>query len=468
VSWLGQTHLRDEYGKYEYDTEGTIPGYDTSESPDELCMFVHGWLQEEDDVAKRFPEQQAALRAAGFDGPIISFSWDSGSPLPGWWIAAEYARRSGHKLGQFLKDYRERNPTTSIRVIGFSLGAMAAAPAGQSLYDRGWDGQIDSLALIGAALGDETLAAGGKYGLGCGNIYETVDNFYKTDDQTLSYLFKAVEFNGAIGTKGVQGEPSCNYEDHRVDYVESHSDYWTYEDGCIDAVVGEWESGTERAATAAIRGTGGPCSGSDRVDFFDVPETHWAYNRILRIARMGVVTGFPDGSFRPAETVTRAQLAAMLDQAYDLDDGRDSFDDIAGHWAEPQIERAAAAGFFSGFPGNEFRPEETTSRQQILVALQGDPNFPAEAPVDPSEVLDGLEDFDRVANWARDGVARMVENGILCNDEHLTHGMELRYLHPERGATRAQVVNVLHNLLVTSIDRDDAPSTSRTTVPRVL
>jgi hypothetical protein len=453
VNWFGQTYRRDEYSKYEYDTAGTIPGYGTTESPESLCIFVHGWLQERDDVAKRFPKQRAALEQAGFDGPVVLFSWDSASSLPGWWVAAEYARQSGHKLGQFLKDYRAQNPATSVRVLGFSLGAMAAAPAGQSLYDRGWDGQIDSLALLGAALGDETLAAGGKYGLGCGNVFEEVDNYYKPDDQTLAYLFEAVEFNGAIGADGIQGTPNCNYEDHRVAYVDSHSSYWSYEDGCVEAVVDEWHSGGATTATSDDSASG--CSWTSEIDFFDVSEDHWAYNRILQVARMGVVTGFPDGSFRPGETVTRGQLAAMLDQAYELDDGRESFDDTTGHWAQAQIERVAAAGFFSGYPGNEFRPDETTSRQQVLVALQGDPQFPSREPVEPAAVLDGLEDFEAIAGWAREGVARMAAHGALRNDEYLTHETGRQYVYPTRDATRAQVVNVLYNLLITAVDRDD-------------
>lgn len=257
VNWLGQTYLKDAYTKYEYETMGEIPGHHTGESPDEICVFVHGWLQDREDVNGRFPRQKAALQKAGFDGPVIVFDWDSGSPRAGWWIAAEYARRNGHKLGQFLKDYRERNPETTVRVVGFSLGAMVTAPAGQSLYDRGWDGEIDSMAFIGGAVGDQTVAVDGKYGPGCATVYGEVDNFYKTDDFTLSNQYKIAETNGAIGTEGIEGEPPENYEEHDVSYVTAHGNYWKYDEGCVREMVAEWKD-DDSTLEGSDSATGGP------------------------------------------------------------------------------------------------------------------------------------------------------------------------------------------------------------------
>jgi esterase/lipase superfamily enzyme len=190
-------------------------------------------------VRKRFPKQRRAIRRAGFDGPVVVFSWGSGSPVTGWWIAAEYARRNAHKLGQFLREYRSANPDTTIRVIGFSLGAMVTIPAGQSLADREWSGTVDSLSLIGAAIDDESLAANGTYA-DCADVFGEIDNFYKTDDQVLDKLYPAAEFDGALGTEGLDGEPPANYEQHQVDYVAHHDAYWRYENGCIPAVVEEW------------------------------------------------------------------------------------------------------------------------------------------------------------------------------------------------------------------------------------
>lgn len=48
--------------------------------------------------------------------------------------------------------------------------------------------------------------------------------------------------------------------------------------------------------------------------FKDVPETHWAYNAIEELSEMGIINGYEDGTFKPDEAVTRAELATMLDR----------------------------------------------------------------------------------------------------------------------------------------------------------
>jgi hypothetical protein len=48
--------------------------------------------------------------------------------------------------------------------------------------------------------------------------------------------------------------------------------------------------------------------------FKDVPETHWAYEAIEELSEMGIINGYEDGTFKPDEAVTRAELATMLDR----------------------------------------------------------------------------------------------------------------------------------------------------------
>jgi len=251
-----QTGYRDGHGRYDYDVVGPIPGYTTDESPDEICVFVHGWLQGDLDVEDLFPKQKRALERAGFDGPVVAFEWGSVTPKVGYYVAAERARRNGHKLGTFLRDYRERNPSTRIRVIGFSLGAVVPPSAGRSLHRRDWQGTIDSVALIGSAVGDQALSLEGRYGPGCEAVYGEVDNYYKTDDTALTF-YPFLEMNDAIGIDGIEGEPPENYEQHRVDYVESHGDYWKYGDGCVRRIVSEWEDGELASAGDPGSGPGG-------------------------------------------------------------------------------------------------------------------------------------------------------------------------------------------------------------------
>ena len=48
------------------------------------------------------------------------------------------------------------------------------------------------------------------------------------------------------------------------------------------------------------------------IEFADVPKNHWSYSEITEVSKSGIMTGFPDGTFRPEEPVTRAQLASVI------------------------------------------------------------------------------------------------------------------------------------------------------------
>jgi hypothetical protein len=257
VSPFLQTSLADGYTEYGFETEGEIPGYQTGDSPEELLVFPNAWDKARADVDRRFPKYQNSLAQAGYDHPSIVFEWSSQDNPALWKVTVEKGRLAGKKLGQFLKEYRARNPETTIRMIGFSLGATVALSAIESLYDRGWRGTIDSLALLGASTEDGTIALEGKYGPACETILGEVDNFYKTDDELLSGAFTVAELDDAFGTVGIEGTPPANYEEHQVDWVDGHDYYWSYEKGCIRSVVAEWadddrtESGTDPAASGS-------------------------------------------------------------------------------------------------------------------------------------------------------------------------------------------------------------------------
>jgi hypothetical protein len=244
IDWKLQTRLENGYGPRDYETAGTIPGYHTAEEPDELVIFVHGWRQTESKVLERFPAQQEAIRAAGADGPVVSYSWDSDSfpEVAGTRIAAEIARRNGAKLANFLIDYSRRAPSTDLRVIGISLGGPVLPSAAASLYE--WDSElvIDTLSLLGAAIPRAKLALDGEYGPGLDENAAAIDNYRKSDDQVLDVLFGAASLSDPIGSDGLEDyETPAGYTGYEVNYVNSHTDYWKRDEGCIDAVVDAWD-----------------------------------------------------------------------------------------------------------------------------------------------------------------------------------------------------------------------------------
>ena len=98
--------------------------------------------------------------------------------------------------------------------------------------------------------------------------------------------------------------------------------------------------------------------------FSDI-QNHWARLFIEGLATQGIISGFPDGTFRPNQAMSRAEFAALLQKAFQKPTKRPyvPFVDVPGkHWAAPASQKAFETGFISGYPGNRFRPDASIAR----------------------------------------------------------------------------------------------------------
>lgn len=210
--------------------------------------------------------------------------------------------------------------------------------------------------------------------------------------------------------------------------------------------------GTSLAVDASV--TAARAGQTDEVAFPDVPESHWAHEQITALAGDGIIAGYGDGTFRPDRAVTRAEFAALLNQAYDLTfpssaapDSSSGFPDVPqDFWARPAIVTATAAGFLAGYPDGTFRPDEDIEREEVLAALQNDPAFPSDEVIDAERYAGGFLDIDE-RDWSYEIVARLSKYDKLLNDRYLYHGVDHRYVYPQVAATRAEVANFLYNML---------------------
>ncbi|HEY8391877.1 MAG TPA: S-layer homology domain-containing protein [Capillibacterium sp.] len=98
---------------------------------------------------------------------------------------------------------------------------------------------------------------------------------------------------------------------------------------------------------------------------------HWAEESIKDLMTAGIFNGYPDGSFRPDQSVTRAELAKILAVAYEFtpSGGQLQFTDIEKHWAERYITALAQAGILTGYPDGKFKPEAPITRAELVVTL---------------------------------------------------------------------------------------------------
>jgi|GEM_PF-1814110 len=105
--------------------------------------------------------------------------------------------------------------------------------------------------------------------------------------------------------------------------------------------------------------------------FKDVVPGHWAAGAIGAVKGAGYLHGYPDGRFRPDQGVTRAETAAILRSAFPVQAKAPAvkFRDLTGHWAAGDIELLAAAGILEGFADGTFRPDQAMSRADVAMAL---------------------------------------------------------------------------------------------------
>ena len=100
--------------------------------------------------------------------------------------------------------------------------------------------------------------------------------------------------------------------------------------------------------------------------FTDVPKGYWAADYIGYMQQFGIITGYSDGSFRPDAPVTRAEFAAIASRFEKLTEGSKSFADVPDtYWAARYINFAATRGWVTGYSDGTFKPENTITRAEV-------------------------------------------------------------------------------------------------------
>lgn len=100
--------------------------------------------------------------------------------------------------------------------------------------------------------------------------------------------------------------------------------------------------------------------------FSDVAKSHWAANYIGYMQQFGIITGYADGSFRPDASVTRAEFAAIASRFEKLTEGTKSFSDVpSSHWAAKYINFAATRGWVNGYADGTFKPNNSITRAEV-------------------------------------------------------------------------------------------------------
>ncbi|MCR8636600.1 S-layer homology domain-containing protein [Paenibacillus radicis (ex Xue et al. 2023)] len=184
--------------------------------------------------------------------------------------------------------------------------------------------------------------------------------------------------------------------------------------------------------------TGQPTDTKSTVQLSDIAG-HWSEANIKQAVSKGIVNGYPDGTFKPNHTVTRAEFAVMLmNTLKPQGDGATlSFIDAAriGTWAQKAVSQAFQANIIKGYEDGSFRPEAEITRAEMAVMIAN-----ALGLVIESDIETGFADDKDVPVWSKGAVAAMKK-------QKLVEGKGGNEFGPAASTTRAEAVTVLLNML---------------------
>lgn len=144
--------------------------------------------------------------------------------------------------------------------------------------------------------------------------------------------------------------------------------------------------------------------------FKDVPESLWCHDSVIEAVNKGFMSGYGGGMFGPADAVTRGQVAQILYNKYGKDCGSESgFSDVpSGFWCAKAVTWAVQNKIVSGYPDGTYKPSTKLTRQHLVSILYNHAGKPS-----VSGNLNKFTDKDQVASYAKDAFIWATENGIV-------------------------------------------------------
>ncbi|HEY9623194.1 MAG TPA: S-layer homology domain-containing protein [Crinalium sp.] len=263
----------------------------------------------------------------------------------------------------------------------------------------------------------------------------------------------------ANGCLGLPGNGSCTQAEVPgwVVVVSRGQQVWVYRTNLTGSVV-TYDAVATETRLAQLR------TRQETRVFSDVRTDYWANPFIVELAKLDIIAGYPDGTYRPERAVTRAELSAIIRRAFEVTEVRQSvrFADVStSYWAYSAIEETYRMGFLGTVSRNVFRPQANLSRGDVLFAFAR--GLRVSTQTAPESLLSVYDDM-QISSDTRILLAALTEQGIVVNYPNV------RVLALDRVATRAEVAAFIYQTLV-SLGRVEAITSSyivpgRTTVVR--
>lgn len=181
--------------------------------------------------------------------------------------------------------------------------------------------------------------------------------------------------------------------------------------------------------------------------FNDLPSSHWAYEAVEYLYDQGVVVGYPDGSYKADNNVTRAEFSSMVVSALRLREkaieGTKDYKDVPdGYWAYNDIQLASFFDLVVGTPDGFFFPYNNVSRVEVISVVLNSLSTSDMTQEEALEAIAKYPDANEVPVWGLIKTAKAVQNGLMYNTPGHEHTLE-----PNRPATRGEVAMFLYNMM---------------------
>ncbi|MCR8632200.1 S-layer homology domain-containing protein [Paenibacillus radicis (ex Xue et al. 2023)] len=259
-------------------------------------------------------------------------------------------------------------------------------------------------------------------------VYEILKNFTENFDKEITLIF-------TFDPKSLKGNQTPS-----VFFYDETKKTWVKVGGEVNGntITVKVNHFTKYAVFGVDQGADATENTTQTINFSDI-SGHWAETNIKQAASTGIVSGYPNGSFKPNSSVTRAEFAFMLINA--LKPQRDgaalAFTDKEkiGAWAQKAVAQAVQAGIINGYEDGSFRPDTEITRSEMAAMIANALGQSIQATVTTSFV----DDKD-IPAWAKGSVAAMNKQGII-------EGKGSNQFAPVDKTTRAEAVTVLLKML---------------------
>ncbi|CEN79735.1 family 10 glycosylhydrolase [Paraclostridium sordellii] len=164
---------------------------------------------------------------------------------------------------------------------------------------------------------------------------------------------------------------------------------------------------------------------------------NWAEEDIKKFIKLGYVNGYEDNTFRPDDTITRAEFVKLVNRVFNLKNKVDeNFTDVyRWDWYYDEIRVALNSGYINGYEDGSFKPNNMITRQEAMKIITSLKNT-KDLNLDKIFLFN---DYMQIEEWAKPYVEGAIESGYIKGDEN-------NNINPQNKLTRAEAVTMLNRI----------------------